>query len=670
MALEPLAVTAEPEKSPELSDMQRRLCLGLVLAVPLVVLDMAALLPPALANPIELALATPIVLWAGAPFFRRAWASLIHRSPNMFTLIALGTGAAWSYSLAATIAPGAFPAGFRGQDGSVAVYFEAAAVITVLVLIGQVLELRARARTGEAIRGLLHLAPTTARRITEDEEHEVSLASVHVGDRLRVRPGERVPVDGTVLSGSAAVDESMVTGEAMPVPKAAGDRLIGGTMNGTGALVMRADRVGADTVLARIVALVAEAQRSRAPIQRLADRVAGWFVPAVCAVALGAFAGWAMWGPPPSLAYALIAAVSVLIIACPCALGLATPMSIMVGVGRGASGGVLIRSAEALERLGCIDTLLVDKTGTLTEGRPRLTAVEPAPGWEADQLLSLAAGLERASEHPLATALTAAARERGLAVAEPAEFHSVTGEGVLGKVDGRTVAVGNSALLRANGIATDVFDARADVLRHDGATALALAIDGRFAGLLAVADQIKSTTPDAIRDLQARGISIVMLTGDSRATAAAVASRLDLTGFEAELSPEGKHAFIARLKAEGRIVAMAGDGINDAPALAAADVGIAMGNGTDVAMASAGVTLVKGDLAAIVRAVALSRATMRNIRQNLFLAFAYNMIGVPIAAGLLYPFGVVLSPVVAALAMSLSSVSVIANALRLRHFKV
>jgi P-type Cu+ transporter len=670
MALEPLAVTAEPEASPELADMQRRLWLGLVLAVPLVILDMGGLLRASLANPIEFVLATPVVLWAGAPFFRRAWASFVHRSPNMFTLIALGTGAAWSYSLAATIVPGAFPAGFRGQDGSVAVYFEAAAVITVLVLIGQVLELRARARTGEAIRSLLRLAPTTARRISGDNEQEMPLSSVHVGDRLRVRPGERVPVDGIVLSGSTALDESMVTGESMPVLKAAGDRLIGGTMNGTGALVMRADHVGADTVLARIVALVADAQRSRAPIQRLADQVAGWFVPAVCLVALAAFVGWAIWGPSPSLAYGLIAAVSVLIIACPCALGLATPMSIMVGVGRGAAAGVLIRSAEALERLERIDTLLVDKTGTLTEGKPRLVAIEPAPGWSADELLSLAAGLERASEHPLATALLVAARERDLAVAEPGEFRSITGQGVLGKIGGRTVVLGNSALMRANGIVTDAMDGKADGLRQDGATVLMLAIDDRLAGLLAVADPIKPTTPDAIRTLRARGIRVVMLTGDSRTTAAAVASRLGLADFEAEQPPEAKHAFVVRLKAAGRVVAMAGDGINDAPALAAADVGIAMGSGTDVAMASAGVTLVKGDLAAIARAVALSRATMRNIRQNLFLAFAYNMIGVPIAAGVLYPLGVLLSPVVAALAMSLSSVSVIANALRLSRLKV
>lgn len=681
MALEPVTITAEPEANPELADMSRRFWIGLALTVPVVALEMGGHVPgldlhhliaPGLVNWLQFILATPVVLWAGWPFFRRGWDSLVRRSLNMFTLIALGTGAAWLYSVVATVAPGVFPAGFRAADAGVAVYFEAASVITVLVLLGQVLELRAREQTGGAIRALLNLAPRTARRVTAGgTDEEITLDQVQPGDRLRVRPGEGVPVDGAVLDGSSAVDESMVTGESMPVAKRPGDQVIGGTVNGTGALIMSADRVGSETVLARIVAMVAAAQRSRAPIQRLADTVAGWFVPVVIAVALVAFAAWALWGPSPALTYALIAAVSVVIIACPCALGLATPMSIMVGVGKGAGAGVLIRSAEALERLEKVDTLVVDKTGTLTEGKPRVIAVVPDAGWSETGILPLAAGLERASEHPLAAAIVAAAQQHGLAVAEPAEFQSITGKGVTGKVDGRSVALGNRGLMQDLGIALGELEARAEALRQDGATALYLAVDGSPAGVIAVADPIKPTTPDALDRMRAQGIRIVMLTGDTRTTAEAVARRLGIDQVEAEVLPEDKHAVVRRLKAAGRIVAMAGDGVNDAPALAAADVGIAMGTGTEVAMASAGVTLVKGDLLGIARAITLSRATMRNIRQNLFFAFVYNTIGVPVAAGVLYPFfGVLLSPVIAALAMSLSSVSVIGNALRLRGVRL
>ncbi|MEJ0019866.1 MAG: heavy metal translocating P-type ATPase [Acetobacteraceae bacterium] len=673
MALEPLTITAEAPANPELADMTRRLWIGVGLSVPVVVLGMA-LHGVFNSNWLQLVLATPVVLWAGWPFFQRGWDSIVRRSLNMFTLIALGTGAAWAYSVLATIVPGIFPPGFRAHDGSVAVYFEPAAVITVLVLVGQVLELRARAQTGDAIRALLNLAPKTAHRIRPDgTDEEVPLDQIRAGERLRVRPGDGVPVDGVVLEGSSAVDESMVTGESMPVARVAGDPVIGGTLNGTGALIMRAERVGSETMLARIVAMVAQAQRSRAPIQRLADVVAGWFVPVVIAIAAVAFVAWAIWGPAPALAYGLIAAVSVLIIACPCALGLATPMSIMVGIGKGAQAGVLIRSAEALERLEKVDTLVVDKTGTLTEGRPRVTAIVPAAGWteaggtEAD-LLAQAASVERASEHPLAAAIVAAARERGVPLTEPSEFRSVTGKGVTGIVGARSVALGNAALMRDLGIDADAIDAEAEALRRDGATALLLAVDGRAAGVIAVADPVKSSTPEALRQLRAAGLRIVMLTGDNRATAEAVARRLDLSEVVAEVLPADKHATIDRLKAEGRIVAMAGDGVNDAPALAAADVGIAMGTGTDVAIASAGVTLVKGDLSGIARAITLSRATMRNIRQNLFFAFAYNVAGVPIAAGVLYPWlGLLLSPMLAALAMSLSSVSVIGNALRLRR---
>ena len=681
MALEPVAITAEAEPNPELADMQRRFWISVVLTVPVFVLEMGGHVPwlglhrfiePGVANWVELVLATPVVLWGGAPFFQRGWNSLVRRSLNMFTLIALGTGASWLYSMIATLAPGIFPDGFRGMGGSVAVYFEAAAVITVLVLLGQVLELRARAQTGGAIRALLNLAPKTARRVTDSgADEEISLELVQPGDRLRVRPGDSVPVDGEVVDGGSAVDESMVTGESMPVAKRAGDRVIGGTVNGTGALVMRAERVGSETVLARIVAMVADAQRSRASIQRLADVVAGWFVPAVIAAAVLAFAVWAVWGPPPALAYALIAAVSVVIIACPCALGLATPMSIMVGIGKGAGAGVLIRSAEALERLEKVNTLVVDKTGTLTEGKPAVTAVVPVGAWTDGDLLSLAAGLERASEHPLAAAIVRAAQERGLAVTEPGDFQSITGKGVTGTVGGRSVALGNLGLMQDVGVAPGELEAKAEALRGDGATALYLAVDGGLAGVIAVADPIKPSAMDALRELRARDIRIVMLTGDNRTTANAVARQLGIDEVEAEVLPEDKHAVIERLKQAGRVVAMAGDGVNDAPALAAADVGIAMGTGTEVAMASAGVTLVKGDLLGIARAITLSRAIMRNIRQNLFFAFIYNVVGVPIAAGVLYPaFGILLSPVVAALAMSLSSVSVIGNALRLRGLRL
>jgi Cu+-exporting ATPase len=672
MALEPITVTAEPGANPELVDMTRRLWIGAALTVPVVALDMLPHLGVN-ANWPQLILATPIVVWAGWPFFRRGWDSLLHRSLNMFTLIALGTGAAWAYSVVATLAPGLFPAGFHAPDGDVAVYFEPAAVITVLVLVGQVLELRAREQTGGAIRALLNLAPKTARRITDsgDDEEEVPLEQIHPGDRLRVRPGDSVPVDGEVLDGAGAVDEAMVTGEAMPVTKRPGDHVIGGTINGTGALIIRADRVGSETVLARIVAMVAEAQRSRAPIQRLADFVAGWFVPAVIAAALIAFAAWAVWGPPPALAYALIAAVSVLIIACPCALGLATPMSIMVGIGKGASVGVLIRSAEALERLEKVDTLVLDKTGTLTEGRPRVVTVVRTGEWSETEVLTVAASVERASEHPLAAAVVAAAHERGMPLVEPENFRSLTGMGVTGEVGGKAVALGNSNLLRDLGIKLGELESTAEQLRRGGATALFLAVDGKAAAVIAIADPIKPTTSDALRLLRALGLRIVMLTGDNRTTAGAVAGRLDIAEVVADVLPADKHDLVRRLKHEGHVVAMAGDGVNDAPALAAADIGIAMGTGTEVAIASAGITLVKGDLTGIVRATLLSRATMRNIRQNLFFAFIYNAIGIPIAAGVLYPVaGTLLSPVIAALAMSFSSVSVIANALRLRRLRL
>jgi Cu+-exporting ATPase len=680
MALEPLAPAAEAGESAELVDMRRRFWIALALAVPVVVLAMGVhvpifgpaldrLVPRAVSNWIQLVLTTPIVLWAGSFFFTRGWRSLVNRSLNMFSLIALGVGTAYVFSLVATIAPGIFPAGFRAAHGIVETYFEAAAVITVLVLLGQVLELRAREQTGGAIRALLNLAPKTTRRLRADgADEEITLDRVAVGDRLRIRPGEAVPVDGVVLEGRSHVDESMVTGEAMPVAKQSGERLIGGTVNGTGALVMRADKVGADTVLARIVAMVAEAQRSRAPIQRLADLVAGWFVPAVIAVAVLSFILWAIWGPAPALAYGLLAAVSVLIIACPCALGLATPMSIQVGMGKGASVGVLIKSAEALERMEKVDTLVADKTGTLTEGKPRVTKIVSASGFTEEDVLRLAASLERSSEHPLAAAIVRAAAESKSALVEPAAFESVTGQGVRGHIEGRRVALGNARLMEADGIVLGALAAAADALRETGATALFVAVEGRPAGVIAVADPIKASTRPALEALRAEGIRIVMLTGDHARTAEAVAHQLGIAEIEADVLPDQKHAVVRRLRGEGRVVAMAGDGVNDAPALAAADIGIAMGTGTEVAMQSAGVTLVKGDLAGIARARRLSQATMRNIRQNLFFAFVYNAVGVPVAAGLLYPvFGILLSPVIAALAMSLSSVSVVTNALRLRR---
>jgi len=677
MTLEPVEVSAEATPNHELADMTRRFWVGLVLALPVFILEMGShvpalglhgLVPPQTSIWIQFALSTPVVLWAGWPFFQRGWASLVSRNLNMFTLIALGTGTAYLYSLVATFAPGIFPAGFRGMGGTVAVYYEAAAVITVLVLLGQVLELRAREQTGGAIRALLNLAPKTARRLRDGlDDEEIPIAQVAVGDRLRVRPGDGIPVDGVVVEGKSAVDESMVTGESMPSAKEVNGKLIGGTVNGTGSLVMRADKIGSDTMLARIVAMVAEAQRSRAPIQRLADTVAGWFVPTVLAVAALAFVAWSIWGPAPSLSYALIAAVSVVIIACPCALGLATPMSIGVGVGKGAGAGVLIKSAEALERMERVDTLVVDKTGTLTEGRPKVTAVVTAPGGSERDLLALAASLERSSEHPLAAAIVAAAKVANAPTQEAGNFASVTGKGVTGTVAGRSVALGNAALMADVGVEFGELAGRADALRQDGATALFVAVDGRPGGVMAIADPIRPTTKKAIDALRADGIHVVMLTGDNKTTAAAVARTLGIDDLHADVLPDDKHRIVRKLKADGKVVAMAGDGVNDAPALAEADVGIAMGTGTEVAIQSAGITLVKGDLAGIVRARSLSRMTMRNIRQNLVFAFAYNVIGIPIAAGVLYPaFGVLLSPVVAALAMSLSSVSVISNALRLR----
>ncbi len=676
MALEPVDPTHDTGPNPELRDMTRRFWIGAVLAVPVVVLEMGAhvpglnlhhYVPPQISRWIEFALATPVVLWAGWPFFERGWASVRNRSLNMFSLIALGTGAAYLYSLAATFAPALFPASLQ-DGGIVPVYYEAAAVITVLVLLGQVLELRAREKTGSAIRALLNLAPKTARRIHDDgQDEEVPLDQVHVGDRLRVRPGESIPVDGIVIEGRGAVDESMVTGESLPVEKAPDATVIGGTINGTGSLVIRAEKVGADTMLARIVSMVAEAQRSRAPIQRLADTVSAWFVPAVILVAIATFVAWMIWGPPPGFAYALVAAVSVLIIACPCALGLATPMAIMVGIGKGATAGVLIKDAEALERLERIDTLVADKTGTLTEGKPRVVAVVTAEGFNEATVLAFGASLERSSEHPLAAAIVASAKERGVELNDAAGFASITGKGVTGTIGGRAVAVGNATLLKDIGVESAQLESRADKLRRDGATAVFVAVDGRPAGIIAVADPVKATTPGALASLRADGLRIVMLTGDNRTTAQAVATKLGIADIEAEVLPEQKGAVIQRLRGQGRVVAMAGDGVNDTPALAAADVGIAMGTGTDVAIQSAGVTLVKGDLAGIARARGLSRATMRNIRQNLVLAFVYNALGIPLAAGILYPaFGLLLSPIVAAAAMSLSSVSVIGNSLRLR----
>ena len=680
MALEPLMVTAESGPSPELADMTRRFRFGLLLAIPVFLLEMGAHLVPALHRLvpagvsvwIQFILATPVVLWAGWPFFRRGWSSIVNRSLNMFTLIAMGTGVAWTYSVVATLAPGVFPEAFRGADGTVAVYFEAAAVITVLVLLGQVLELRARERTSGALRALLNLTPKTARRIGADgAEADIAVEDVAIGDRLRVRPGETVPVDGIVEDGRSSVDESMVTGESMPVGRSAGDRVVGGTLNQTGALVIRAEKVGRDTMLARIVQMVADAQRSRAPIQRMADQVSGWFVPIVIVMALLAFAAWGLWGPSPRLAHGLIAAVSVLIIACPCALGLATPMSIMVGVGKGAAAGVLIKNAEALERMEKVDTLVVDKTGTLTEGRPAVTHIAAAPDHDEADILRLAAAVEAASEHPLAQAIVAAAEARHIRPPQVTGFESPTGKGARGIVEGRRIVLGNAAFLGEEGIDTSSLSDQADSLRHDGATAIYIGVDDRAAGVFAIADPVKQTTPDALTALHADGIRIVMLTGDNRTTAEAVARRIGIDEVEADVLPDRKAEIIQRLKTEGRVVAMAGDGVNDAPALAAADVGIAMGSGTDVAIESAGITLLKGDLTGIVKARRLSQATMTNIRQNLVFAFIYNAAGIPVAAGVLYPvFGLLLSPVIAAAAMALSSVSVIGNALRLRSMKV
>jgi P-type Cu+ transporter len=675
MALEPAEVEAEVGPNPELTDMTHRFWIGLLLTLPVLILEMGghltnlhSLLGQQLGNWLQLALATPVVLWAGWPFFVRGWASVKARSLNMFTLIAMGTGVAWSYSVLATFFPGLFPAALRASDGAVPVYFEAAAVITVLVLLGQVLELKAREQTSGAIRALLKLAPKRARRLGPDGgETDVALEQVVVGDRLRVRPGESVPVDGTVLDGRSFVDEAMVTGEPMPVEKTAGDKVIGGTLNASGSFIVRADRVGRDTMLAKIVALVAQAQRSRAPIQRLADQVSGWFVPLVIAIAALAFVAWSVWGPPPRLTYGLIAAVSVLIIACPCALGLATPMSIMVGVGRGAQAGVLIKNAEALERLEKVDTLVVDKTGTLTEGAPRVTAIRPSGTFSEHELLRLAASLERASQHPLAAAIVEAAKARNLMLVEPQAFDAPVGKGVSGSLEGRQLVIGNARIMQEAGIDTAALRAEAESLRQEGATAVFVAIDGKAAGIIAIADPIKPTTPGAVAALKADGIRIVMLTGDNATTARAVAAKLGITEVEAEVLPEDKSGAIERLRKAGHVVAMAGDGVNDAPALAAADVGVAMGTGADVALESADITLIKSDLGGIARARRLSAATMANIRQNLFFAFIYNAAGVPLAAGVLYPvLGVLLSPIVAAAAMALSSVSVIANALRLR----
>ncbi|WP_442755219.1 copper-transporting P-type ATPase [Methylocystis sp. JAN1] len=679
MALEPLVATTDEAPNAELADMTRRFWIGLALTVPVFVLEMGGhflglhrYLAPQLSNWAQLVLATPVVLWAGWPFFVRGAQSLVTRNLNMFTLIAMGTGVAWLYSVVATLGPSLFPPAFRGDGDSVPIYFEAAAVITVLVLLGQVLELRAREQTGGAVRALLDLAPVTAKRVREDgSDEEVALEQVHVGDRLRVRPGEKAPVDGELLEGRSTVDESMITGESMPVTKNVGDKIIGGTLNQTGGFIMRAEKVGADTMLSRIVEMVASAQRSRAPIQRLADQVSGWFAPLVILVAVLSFAAWALWGPEPRMSYGIVAAVSVLIIACPCALGLATPMSVMVGIGRGAQYGVLIRNAEALERFEKIDTLVVDKTGTLTEGKPRVTAVRPVAGLSENELLKIAASLERASEHPLGQAIVEAALSRGLPLSEASDFDSPVGKGVTGRIGAQSVLIGNRRFLTELGVDAGLLDEDAERLREDGATAIFVAIDRHPAGIIAIADPIKETTPDALQALFDDGVSVVMLTGDNWTSARAVARRLNLSEVEAEILPEDKSKVVARLRQAGRIVAMAGDGVNDAPALAAADVGIAMGTGTDVAIESAGVTLLKGDLRGIVRGRRLSRATMRNIRENLFFAFVYNAAGVPLAAGVLYPdFGLLLSPTIAAAAMALSSVSVVANSLRLRQTEI
>lgn len=678
MALEPRTITVEEEESPELKDMTRHFRIALAFSVPVVFIAMGHLFPghllerialPQTMGWVEMTFATPVVLWAGWPFFQRFWTSLVNRNLNMFTLIGLGVGVAYLYSVIAKLFPHIFPASFRDASGQVAVYFEAAAIITTLVLLGQVLELKARSRTGAAIRALLGLAPKTARRIRDDGgEEDVPLSEVNVHDRLRVRPGEKVPVDGTVVDGTSPVDESMITGEPIPVEKGPGDRVIGATINGTGSLIMRAEKVGADTLLAQIVRMVAEAQRSRAPIQKLADVVAGWFVPVVVAISVITCIVWAVVGPEPRMAHAIVNAVAVLIIACPCALGLATPVSIMVATGKGATFGVLFKDAEAIELMRQVDTLVVDKTGTLTEGKPKLITVAPADGMDDATLLRLAGSLERGSEHPLAAAIVRGAEERGLTLVNAGSFEYATGKGVTGVVDGHKVALGNRRLLDEQGVATSEMEADAEALRAEGQTVMLVAVDGRAAGLLGVADPIKTTTPDAIKQLHEEGIRIVMLTGDNRITAEAVGRRLGIDEVVPEVLPDQKAEAVRKFQDEGRIVSMAGDGINDAPALAQAHVGIAMGTGTDVAMESAGVTLVRGDLRGIVRALRLSRATLGNIRQNLFFAFIYNILGIPIAAGILYPwFGILLSPIIAAAAMSFSSVSVISNALRLRN---
>jgi Cu+-exporting ATPase len=680
MALEPRTIAVE-EKNAELIDMTRRFWISSVLALPVFVLAMVADLAPSLLPAglsmqavqwIEFLLATPVVIWGGWPFFVRAVQSVISWNLNMFTLIGLGVSVAWIYSTTALLLPGIFPAVMLHADGTVAVYFEAAAVIIALVLLGQVMELRARSQTNAAIKMLLGLAPNSARIVRGDgSEEDIPLEQVQPGDLLRVRPGEKIPVDGVVTDGSSAVDESMVTGEPIPVEKIAGEKLIGATLNGTGSLLMRAQKVGSDTLLSQIVRMVSEAQRSRAPIQKLADIVAGYFVPAVVGVAVIAFVIWGAWGPEPRLAHAIVNAVAVLIIACPCALGLATPMSIMVGTGRGATLGVLIKNAEALEIMEKVDTLVVDKTGTLTEGKPKLVTVQAANGFAEEEVLQLAASLERASEHPLAEAIVQGAEDRGISLSQTDDFESVTGKGVSGNVNGRRVALGNIKLLESLGIDAGELPQQAEAGRAEGQTVMFVALDGKAAGMVGVADPIKASTPEAIRDLHAEGVKVVMLTGDSRTTAEAVASKLNIDRVEAEVLPEQKAEIVKQLQAEGRIVAMAGDGINDAPALAQSHVGVAMGTGTDVAMESAGVTLVKGDLRGIVRARRLSRAVMRNIRQNLFFAFIYNSLGVPVAAGVLYPvFGILLSPMLAAVAMSFSSVSVIANSLRLRNTRM
>lgn len=679
MALEPETVTAEAPPNHELIDFTRRFWVGLVLTLPVFALEMGGhlanlhmFIPGQMSNWIQFALATPVVLWCGWPFFERGWTSLRTRRLNMFTLIAMGVGVAWLYSVVAVVAPTLFPPAFLKADGSAPVYFEAAAVITVLVLVGQILELRAREQTSGAIRALLDLTPETARRIRADGvDEDVSLDQIAVSDRLRVRPGEKIPVDGELLEGRVAVDESMVTGESMPVTKDVGDRVVAGALNKTGSFIMRADKVGADTLLAQIVQMVAQAQRSRAPIQRLADTVSGWFVPTVIAIALLAAVVWGLVGPEPRLSYALVAAVSVLIIACPCALGLATPISIMVGVGRGAHAGVLIKNAEALERFEKVDTLVLDKTGTLTEGRPSVTAILPALGFVETDILRLSASLERGSEHPLADAIVRAAKDRDIPLTEAADFDSPVGRGVRGTIEGRQVALGNTRFLGELSIDVSALEPKAEALRHDGATAIFVAIDGKAAGVIGIADPIKATTPAAILALKAAGLRLVMMTGDNRTTAEAVARRLGIDEVQAEVLPQDKASVVQQLRSQGRIVAMAGDGVNDAPALAAADVGVAMGAGSDVAIESAGVTLLGGDLQGIVRARRLSRAVMGNIRQNLVFAFGYNALGIPVAAGLLYPvFGWLLSPALAALAMALSSVSVIGNALRLRAVRL